>query len=76
MHAVLLFLYCLNRSESVTHLSCAYHFCNGSNTPGFKLSHFPAKAYVEGRVISPNTGRESKSTGITINISVSPQGRL
>lgn len=39
---------------------------------------FTARAYVEGRAPSPDTRAgtpKSKSTGITINISVSPQGR-
>jgi len=38
-----------------------------------------SKTYVEGRVPSPRTGADtfkSKSTGITINIYVCPQGRL
>ena len=40
---------------------------------------FTARAYVEGRAPSPRAGADSpksKSTGITINISVSPQGRV
>lgn len=44
------------------------------------LHPVPAKAYMSGTTASPPETRsgtpKSKSTGITINISVSPQGRL
>lgn len=57
---------------SLIYTASAFHDVTG-------FDWFTAKAFVEGRSGSPRTGSEtpkSKSTGITINISVSPGGRL